>query len=337
MMMASKAERRAHAFPSAAVDSLLNLADQRLELLAVWVLALVAGIVLLVRALRSAAAPPITLALVVSVTCLHLAALTVMAEGGPDAYTIYSYATLSVLFALLVAWTVAQAASRWGGRGGVWVGAAAVALTVILYRPDAVTAGMATVSALWRDRAGAVCSWRFAEGFLREHRYGGAVPGQTGEEHAIERCRSLSEPAQVVDCVGGLARELHWRRGGTVHGNPPDGLSAVERDAYAYHYGTHRFGDGSACTHFVSAELAEDCAAAVQLECLVFADLATRYGSASGLPRPGCRIPEPPMEGYWSAMRAALLARPRGALPALPAVSGDADLAACRRIVEGCY
>ena len=349
--VASKAERGSQTFPQAFLDSVFTLADYRIELLAVWVLAFVAGGALLVQSIRSGAwrgtpaspftpgagAPPVTLAIVMGSSGLHLAMLTVMAQGGRDSYAIYGYPTLVVLVALPVASMCARVAARWGEGALGWVGAAAVVLTLFLYRPDTMTWGFAKVAALWRNRAGAACSWRFAEGFEREHQYSLAPPDRTREQHAIERCRSLTEPAQILDCIGGIARELNWRQGGKVGGEPPSGLSADERRAYAYLYGTHRRGDATACREFANPNLAADCAAAVQLECLVFGDMLTGFASGHSLGRPRCALPAPPMDGYWAEMRRDLLTRTAGTGPNLPRAGGDDDLWACMALFDRCY
>jgi hypothetical protein len=350
--IASKAERNVQGFPYAFIDDVLALADHRIELLAGWALALSLGVALLVRSLRygewrhdassgavlpSFGSPPVTLALVVGLTCLHLAALTVMAQGGLDAYAVYEYPTLVVLFSVLVAAGCAHAAARWGERAGTWVGVTAIGLTLVLYRPDAVSWGFATVSTLWRDRAGAACAWRFAEGFEREHDNGLAPPGGTREQYAIARCRSLSEQSQVLDCIGGIARELNWRQHGTVPGEPPAGLSAPERRAYAYYYGTHRKGDATPCSQFSSPELTALCAAAVQLECLHFGDIYTRIASGHGLGRPRCAVTEAPMDGYWASLRLDLLTRTGGTRPDPAPSWGDEDLRSCQAVLDECY
>ncbi len=343
---------RVYRFPLVFLDDLATLGEHRVELLAVWAASIVGAGALLARLIgrrrRSAptpsgatppspATPPVTVAIVLAFPCLHLAALTVMAQGGADSYSIYGYATVVVLFALLVGWTCAGVELRWGRRQATLAGVAATALSVLLYRPDAMAWRPAAVTALWRNTDAAACSWRFAEGFEREHHYGLAPPGTTREQHAIERCRSLSEQDQILDCIGGIARELNWRQDGKVNGEPPAGLSPAERHAYAYHWGTHRNGKLERCSDFNSPELAADCADAVQLECLVFTDVVTRLVSARSIPQPQCRLPEPPMNGYWAAMRRDLLARPSGEAPDMPSVSGDTDLGACRPILGACY
>jgi hypothetical protein len=352
--IASKEGRNSQAFPQAFFDSLLFLGEYRIELLAAWVLAIAVGVALLVRSgiryqrdgrrgfplgesASPPAVPPLTLAMVVSVTWLHLAALTVMAKSGLDAYVIYGYPTLVVLFALFLASVCAQASVRWGEGAGAWAGAAAIALSLVLYRPDAVTWGSAKVAALWQNRAGAACSWRFAEGFERETDYG-LTPGQTREQHAIERCRSLSEDAQILDCIGGIARELEWRQpNGRVDGEPPAELSQRERRAYAYQYGTHRKGNVAACGDFASPDLTATCAAAVELECLHYGDLYTQLVTGRGLARPRCPVPEPPIDGYWAATRLDLLSRTAGTAPNLTRAWGDDDLRACRTVFDACY
>jgi hypothetical protein len=354
LTIASKAEHNSQAFPRAFIDSLLTVGEHRPELLAAWALALVAGTAWFVQAAvrrraghsafrvnRNASPagvpPPVTLGIVAGVSWLHLAELSLMAKSGLDQYVIYGYPTIVVLFAVLVAMICAHAAGVWGETAANAIAVAALAITVALYRPDAITWGFGKVAALWGNHAGAACSWRFAEGFERAQQYGLAPPGQTREQYAIERCRSLSGDAQVLDCIGGIARELNWRQNGRVAGEPPAGLSAPERRAYAYLYGTHRKGDSSACRDFESPDLVADCSAAVQLECLVFADIYTRMASAHGLGRPRCTVPEPPMDGYWAAMRRELLARSAGTGPSLAGARGDDDLQACQAVFDACY
>ena len=348
MTMASKAERTAHDFPRAFIDSILFLGEYRIELLGTWALAIFVGVALLVRSGMRLRHPgeagtttggpsSFTLALVLGVTGLHLGALAVMANGGMDAYAIYAYPTLAVLFALLVACVREHAAARWGESTGAKVGAALIALTLVIHRPDAVTWGFDKVSALWRNRAGAACYWRFAEGFEREQAYGLASPGQTREQHAIERCRSFSGQDAILDCIGGIARELNWRQGGKITGDVPAELSAIERRAYAYHYGTHRKGNTAPCSDFESSDLAADCLAATQLECLAFGDTLTRIVSGRSLGRPRCTVPEPPMDGYWAAMRMDLLSRTTGSGPDYTSTGGDFDLKDCKHVFDACY
>ena len=194
-----KAGRNSGGFPGSFLSSVAMLGDHRIELLAAWALAVAVALVSAIRR-RSAA-----LGIVLGFLGFHVMALTVMAQGGLDAYTVYAYPALTVLFAVLVAVAVKRVAARWGARPGVWAAGAAIVVTVILHRPDAVTWGTGTVAAMWREREGAACSWRFAEGFGREYGRGPWPKGQTREEHVIERCRSLSDD-QGVDCIGGIAR-----------------------------------------------------------------------------------------------------------------------------------
>lgn len=342
--MAAKAERTAPAFPRLFVDDLLTLGEHRWTLLGAWAAALLAGVVLLARSWRRARAatddgagrPPLALALVVGVSLLHLAALAVMAQGGLDAYAIYGYPTVAVLLALALAAGDARVTAAWGERAGTVAGVAAVGVALALYWPRTVDADGAALAALWHNRAGAACSWRFAEGFGREWQYGLAPPGSDRETHVIARCRSLSTPDQRLDCIGGMARELHWRQGGRVAGEPPAGLGDAERRAYAFHYGTHRKGDAAACGDLASPELAALCATATRLECLVFADQLQRIDGGPGLGRPRCALPEPPFDGFWAQRRRELMARPDGVGPR-QAAGSEGELGACGAVFAECY
>jgi hypothetical protein len=275
--------------------------------------------------------------MVVGFALLHLLALAAMAQGGIDAYAIYAYPTLSVLVALLAARLVEAAAQRRGDAAGWWAAAAALAVLLALYRPLAVAWEPATVGALAANRDGAACAWRFAEGFRREHLHGLAPATADRDAHVIARCRSLSEPALALDCIGGMGRELHWRRGERVDGAPPAALDADEQRAFAYLYGTHRGGEATACADFTDPALAAQCAAAVQLECLTTGDLLTRYSAGRRIGRPQCAVPAPPYAGYWSAMRVALLARADGPGPAPGPPGGDTGLSACGAVFAACY
>lgn len=348
----SKEHRNSQAFPKALLDSLSFLGEYRVELLGAWALALATATVTWVQSvLRAASArlqptvtpPPaggvsVTLGVVIGVSWFHLAALSVMAKNGLDAYVIYGYPTLVVLFALLVARVCAYAAARWGEAAAAVAGVVAVALTLVLYRPFALTWGSEAVAKLWNNRDGAVCSWRFAEGFEREQEFGLVPSGLSREQNAIRRCRTLSEPDQVLDCVGGIARELAWRQpDGRVHGEPPAELDAGERRAYAYLYGTHRKGKIAACDDFDSPELAATCRAAVELECLHYADLYTRIFAGQAIGAPRCEIPEPPMRGFWSARRLDLLQRTGGVRPNPVRAWGDDNLDGCVSVFDKCY
>jgi hypothetical protein len=341
----AKESRNAEAFPRAFLNTIWFMSEYRIELLAIWILALGVGLTLLGRAcLRLpvrrngeafAGALPVSLGLTLGVSCFHLVVLAMMAKEGLDAYVIYGYPTLVVTFAILVAVIHERLHARSSKRTAA---VALIAATFVLYRPDALTWEAGHASALWRNQAGAVCSWRFAEGFEREVEYGLATSGQTRERHAIDRCRSLSEQDQVLDCIGGIARELQWRQpDGRVRGDPPAGLTAAERQAYAYLYGTHRKGDTTACSDFADPSLVATCVAAVELECLHYADTYTRMFSAEGLRRPRCPIVEPPMDGFWATRRLDLLTSTAGAAPNLERAWGDDDLTACDPVFRRCY
>ncbi len=350
--MVSKGQRNAQTFPHAFVANLLILGEYRIELLTAWAVAIALGTGLFLQRARrfqrgvvsstpdtcAAGVAPVTLGLVVSVPWLLVAALIVMAQNSLiPSYVTYGYPAVIVLFSVLVALICTHATSRWGHRAGAMVGVAAIAVTLILHRPDALTWGSATVSALWRNRAGAACSWRFAEGFERQYDHGLVGRGTTREQYAIEQCRSLSERDQVLDCIGGVARELNWRQQGRVQDEPPAGLTAAERHAYAYLYGTHRRGDMSACSDFANPDLRADCTAAVQLECLVFGDIYSRFltGHAAGQPR--CTIAESPMGGFWAEMRADLLRRTAGSGPQLADLPESEGFGACKSVFDACY
>jgi hypothetical protein len=96
-------------------------------------------------------------------------------------------------------------------------------------------------------------------------------------------------------------------------------------------------GELDRCSDFTSPELATDCVAAGQLECLVFLDVVTRLAFGRSIPQPQCDLPPPPMNGYWAAMRRDLLARPAGAKPDLPPALGETDLRACEPVLSACY
>jgi len=346
-------QRNAQGFPRLFFSSVWTLAEHRMELVAAWALALSFGVVVLVRFGRrfrsggwpsgaSKEAPgtpllPVTFFMVVGVSWLHLAVLMLIGRGGLDHYTVYGYPTLVVLFALLVGVLCARATARLGTRAEPWISAVAIGMTLVLYRPDAVTWGFGRVVALWQNRAAAACSWHLAEGFGREYDDGLVPPGRTREQHEIERCRSLSDQAQVLDCIGGMGRELESSIGGKVAGEPPASLSAAERRAYAYYYGIQRVGDMTGCSDFVSPDLRADCAAAVQLECLVFGDYTSRFAFGHGPGRPRCIVPEPPLDGYWAAMRRDLLASATRLGPRDTVTAAVAELGSCQRIFDQCY
>lgn len=349
--IADKAERNSQMFPQSFLGSLAALGDHRPGLLIAWGASLAVGIALLAREyargrptaatarpLEAGAHGPIVLGTVVGVTCLHLLMLMAMARSGTDPYAIYAFPTLIVLHGVLMATIVDYARRRRGSAGLALATVALLGVTLMLYSPLELRFSTSKVVALWKNGRGAACAWRFAEGFAREYDYGLARVGETREQHTIARCRSLSEPDLVLDCIGGIARELNWRQGRRVAGEPPPGLTVEERRAYAYHYGTHRKGDVTACADFTSAELRAECAGATQLECLVFADHFTRGAEHVGLERPHCAIAAPPMNTYWAAKRDEFLARSTGATPDLSHVVGeDTLLLDCEPILSACY
>lgn len=348
--IASKLDLHAGNFPWAFIRDVLTLADYRGELLATWLLAVGLALALLqvVRRRRTTpddAGPPSALAMTFGLFALHAAGLTTLAQGGVDYYALHVYPPLVVLTAVLAAW-VCAAASKYWGVPGTWAGAIVVGLMLVVHRPDTLRPGFEHLSGLWSKRGGAACSWRLGETFLRtvDHPSPGTLApserdGQSqspGERDPIELCRSLSEVPQILDCIGGLAREAHfrWER---LDGEPPPGLSGVERSAYAFYYGVRRDGRMTACDEFLDTGLATACRTAVQLDCFIRLDIATRFASGHPLGQPHCDIPEPPMDGYYAEMRSELLSRPMGRAPELPREFGREQLAACKTLVDPCY
>jgi hypothetical protein len=141
----------------------------------------------------------------------------------------------------------------------------------------------------------------------------------------------------VLDCVGGMGRELAWRRGGHVRGAPPVALSEDELRAYAYHYGTHRYGDDRDCADFDDPRLVAECRAAVRSECLVFGDALTRLRSARPIGRPSCELMEPPNDAFWAAVRRDFLSRPPGPGPDVPRTASRDALEPCRATYAACF
>jgi hypothetical protein len=334
--MASKASRGSQGFPYAFLNSLWFLAEYRVELVTVWLLALATGIVLLIRKSNNTALP-LTLAMVVGVSCIHLLELTVMARSGLDGYVTYGYPTLVILFSLLAGLVSARGEARWGERAAAWAGVAIVAITFVLYRPHAVSWDYDRAVALWQNRAGAACSWRFAEGFERLYDHSVSQAAMSREQYALERCRTLSDRAQILDCIGGIAREMTWRHQSQVQEATLADFDAAERRAYAYHYGIHRKGHGARCGDLNDPDLEALCLAAVKLECLVYGDVYTRIATDHGLAQPQCDIAEPPMDGYWAAMRRDLMTRSDGGMPDLSRAWGDDNLDPCKPIFAACY
>ena len=321
--IAEKASRGSEGFPASMIDGIVWGADRRTELLVLWAIALVVGLALAWRT-RSVA-----LRCVVGLALLHLAALGVMSQGGPDQYTLYGHPTIVVLVALVVGLVAARAPRR-----SELAGLGALAFVAVAHRPSSLRWDGDVVADLWRDRAGAACSWRFAEGFGREH---GLAPGdRTREEHELARCRTLSEREQVASCIGGMSRELHWRRGQHVAPVPPASFDPVEAREYAYWYGTHRDGDTRDCADFEEPSLRETCIDAVRLDCLVFADLYMRIVTGERSGRPNCEIAEPPIDGFWGSMRRSFMSREPGRLVVAPDV-GETDPSGCAPMLSECY
>ena len=152
----------------------------------------------------------------------------------------------------------------------------------------------------------------------------------------IDRCRSLSEGPQILDCIGGVARDLQYGSG-RIDREPPSGLSDAERSAYAFYYGVRRNGRLTPCDDFLEPSLRRECRTAVQLDCFIRLDTATRFASGHRLGRPHCDVPEPPMDGYYAEMRSDLLARPTGRAPEFPWELGKEALEACKTVVDSCY
>jgi hypothetical protein len=209
-----------------------------------------------------------------------------------------------------------------------------VGLIVLVHRPDTLTPGFARVSALWSNRGGAACSWRFAEAFLRLQ--DDAPSSQAKEQRAIALCRSLSEPPQILDCIGGVARDLQYGSR-KVDREPPASLSDAERRAFAFYYGVRRFGHMTPCDDFLEPALQSDCRTAVQLDCFNLANISTRYESGDSLARPHCEIPSPPLDGYYADMRSDLFSRPGGSAPKYAPDFNEESMGACTSLVDACY
>ncbi len=354
--LVSKLIVHARDFPSAFVLDVLALADYRGELLATWVLALAVALALLRvdhrhRSIQDSPSAPSALRLTVGFLLLHLAGLAVMAQGGIDNYALHVHPPLVVLTALLAGWLCSAASKHWGPRAGMWTGALLVALMVLVHRPDHLKPSLEWVSALWDKRGSAACSWRLGEGFVRVQAHDAishtllGTPALSGrdpqlqlkrERHAIELCRSLSEVAQVLDCIGGVGRDSHFGSG-PIDGEPPAELSGVERRAYAFYNGVRTGGDLTPCDQFREPALTQECRTAVRLDCLIRADIATRFASGEPLGRPHCDIPEPPMDGYWAEMRVDLRSRPTGSAPRAPRELNDEGVKGCVAVVASCY
>ncbi len=350
--VASKVMEHARNFPSAFISTALTLGEYRPELLTTWALAITLAVALLYLIRRQSSVQdggshPSALRLTVGFLSLHLAALTVMAQGGVDYYAMHAYPPLVVATALLAGWACSAASKMTGVRRGRWVGAMLVAWMMLAHRAETLRPGFTRSSELWRNRGGAACSWRFAEAFLRLPGGGvdkSAVAPAISEEslparerRAIVLCRSLSEQPQILDCIGGIARDFQYG-GGRIHGEPPASLSDVERRAFAFYYGVRRFGRMGQCDDFLDSALRKDCRTAVQLDCFNLADAATRYVSGDALGRPHCEISRPPMDGYYAEMRLDLLARPTGSSPRYGReFTEQSSMGACMTLVDACY
>lgn len=326
-----KGERGARNFPQGMLTSLWTVSHHRVELLVLWGCALALGIALAWRS-RSLA-----VRLAVGFALLHLAVLSVTARPFMDIYVLYGYPTIALLLGLLAVAATERVVARAGGRAAAWAAAGALGVVVLVHRPHSTSWGTAAVATLWNDRTGAVCSWRFAEGFGREYDHDLVPHDRSREEHVIARCRTLTDPTQITECMGGIGRELSWRFGRHVDGAPPASLNDVERHAYAYHYGTHRNGDTTDCADFREPELQATCAAATRLECLVYGDAYTRFMAGRPIGRPACSIDEPPDDAFWAAMRRDFLARDPGGRPVVPPFGGPDSLARCEATFVACY
>ncbi len=351
----AKLARHGRDFPAAFVSDVLTLADYRPELLAVWTLAIGLATALTLRssrrrAIRGGAAVPSAIGMTLGVLVLHLAGLAIIAQGGVDYYALHTYPPLAVLTALLAGWSDAALAKIRSVGSARAAAALIIGPMLVAYRPEAPRADFGVVSALWNERGGAACSWRFGETFVRLQ--AGAVDysllGTAAlPEHdrraqatrvlrAVALCRSLSETVQALDCIGGIARELQYGSG-RIDGEPPAELNSGERRAYAFYYGVRRDGDLMPCDDFHEAALRNDCRTAVRIDCFVRADVTTRFASGRSLGRPRCNLPPPPMDGYWAARRLDLLSRPTRNAPEFPPEFSDKALGACKAVVAACY
>jgi hypothetical protein len=333
----------AHDFPGAFLESIWTGSEYRLELIALWALALAFGIAVLIRCVPrfrawwvdDAAAPPWTLLLVVGAAATHVTALLIMATGGFDYYTIYAYPLIAILLALLVAWGCSRVATRLPAAG-TWIYAGAVVAVLLAYRPLAMEPSFDGVRALWRNKTGAACSWRLAEGFRREYE-AGLAPGETLQQHVIDRCRSLSDHAQVLDCVGGMARDLHHNFSSRIeNGAPPAALTPEEARAYAYYYGVRLNGELTACTDLADERLRAQCTAAAQLDCIARGGWGSHFSADPSGP-PHCEIAPPPMDGYWTALRTTMFTTTYGVGMRVLERREEDQFPGCRPVFDACY
>ncbi len=348
-----KFQQRLQMMPRPFVESMVLFGDGRIELLGSWALALAAATALCVRYWRSSAGAdgtggatcegtgcagrPVILTLLVGVTWYSLAVLLVVAVGGVDPYALHLLAPITVLVASVVGWLCAWVTARWGERSGVVAAFATMAAMLCAYRPDALSWEVQPVQALWHDETGAVCSYRFGEGFMRRRdEYWQGRWTAEGVQDAIAGCRSLSEREQVLDCIGGTTYLwLRVRELETV-GMLPAGLDDDEARAFAYYFGIR---NNTECDGFGDRTLQDACKAAARLACLVQADRAMRIASGRYLGRPHCDIQEPPMQAFWAARRVELLNRPAGS-PADVAMFADEKSgteSTCLAAYRDCY
>src|SRR5262249_11358865 len=152
---------------------------------------------------------------VIGMTCTALAILSVTAQrGGMNHYFLHLYPPVVVLYAILIA-CLCEAAARLGDGTGVWAGVLSVLLSILLDRPAHADWDVNLVAMMWRDSSGAVCSYRFGEGFVRAEESEITVPSDAVLQHAIDQCRLLSERSQILDCIGGVT--YPWLRILDVH------------------------------------------------------------------------------------------------------------------------
>lgn len=345
-----KVEERRRMMPRPFVEMMMFFADGRIELLGCWAVALALATVLCVRCWRSArseraagsggaaaANRPIIFTLLVGVTWYAAAVLLVVAQGGIDPYAMHLLGPITVLVAVVVGWFCTRAAVRWGERSGAVAAGVAMVAILFAYWPETLSWEVQPVAALWRDEVGAVCSYRFGEGFMRrQEEYWDGRWTAEGVQHAIAGCRSLSERSQVLDCIGGVT--YVWLRVRELEsvGMLPPGLDDDEARAFAYYFGIR---NNAECDAFADPPLQDACKAAARLSCLVQADKIMRIVSGRYLGRPHCDIAAPPMQAFWAARREELLARPVVAQAGLEMFTDEkspTDMT-CRTVYRDCY
>ena len=350
-----KIQERMRMMPRPFLEAMALFGDGRIELLGSWAVALAVATALCIRYWRSPpgaeratgaegegavadrAGRPVILTLLVGVTWYSLALLFVVAQGGGDPYSMHLLGPITVIVAVVIAWFCARVAARWGEHSGAVAAVVAVAAMLFVYRPDALSWDVEPVAALWRDQIGAVCSYRFGEGFMRrQDEYWQGHWTAAGVQQAIAGCRSLSERSQVLDCIGGVT--YVWLRVRELEsvGMVPAGLDDDEARAFAYYFGIR---NNSECDGFGDRTLQDACNAAGRLSCLVQADKVMRIVSGRYLGRPRCDIPEPPMQAYWAARRKELLARPAASQAGVEMFTDEKSPTdtTCRTVYRECY